>query len=151
MVKNENGLSLVELMCALSLVGVICTAMMSIESRLYRGEEVASGYVSDLGECRRTVRHLEQDLRAADRITTTANGIRIHTGATTTDYTLGNGVLERADGSRTRAVARRIASFEAVQVGRRVDIRVVLQRRSRRHNAHEAAIHTSVFLRGKSG
>lgn len=139
---------MIELMCAMSLIAVICTTMMSIEGRIYRSERVARGYVSDLAECRRAISHLEQDLRGAGRVEPIALGVRIHAGATVTEYTLQNGVLRRARGGRKRTVGRRIAAFEAVQNGRRVEVRVVLQHRSKGRNINEAAFHTSVFLRG---
>ena len=115
---------------------------------MYRSERVARGYVSDLVECRRALRHLERDLRGADRVETITSGVRVHSGATTTDFTLTNGVMRRAGGGRIRTVGRRIAAFSASQDGRRVDVRVVLQRRSASSTAREAAIHTVVFLRG---
>ena len=145
---RQRGFTVFELMCAVSLFAVICSTMISIEGRIARHEKVARRYVSDLAECRRALRHLEQDLRAAGRVDPIASGVRIHADATTTEYTLENGVLRRARDGQVRTVGRRIAAFEAVQNGRRVDVRVMLQHRSKRRNTNEAAIYTSVFLRG---
>lgn len=148
--KSQAGFTVFELMCTISLFAVICTTIMTMERNMYRRDRTMHGYVTDLAECRRALRHLERDLRVASGVEQFEAGYRIQTAEHVIAYTLVDGVLSREVAGRRRAAGRRIGGLSIVSHEGYVDLTVQLQRRSAPKHVPMASVHTSVFLRGGS-
>jgi len=134
-VTRARGFTLVELMVAVSVLGVVLATMGGVAATLHREERTSNAYVEDLAGLRRAVRAVEADLRLA---------------ATTDDLDvrLEGGVLYRG-GS---VLARNVALFEVAEAGDGLArVRIGLGRRSDAPHRRDAVLDLRVRLRGKGG
>jgi prepilin-type N-terminal cleavage/methylation domain-containing protein len=123
---RARGFTLIELMIGCVLIGMVAASTATFVVGVVNSGQRARGYVDDLDQCRRAVRWVETDLRAAWSVEDRGLSLRLHRSDSAVDYRLTNGVLERIVGAERRIVARRIAALEITQRGRLAEFKLAL-------------------------
>ena len=138
--RRERGLTMIETMTAVALLGGLCIAVGGLALDAKRTSDLGAAYALDVSETRRALGAVEDDLRAASEVRIEPAKLFVSRDGADVRWML-EGTSLRRDGV---VLARNVATFDATQDGACVRVAVALGRRSpdaRRTARVETVVH----------
>ncbi|MFK7740528.1 MAG: prepilin-type N-terminal cleavage/methylation domain-containing protein [Planctomycetota bacterium] len=144
---SQDGFTITELMITVAILAVFSATAVGLAERSYQEHAAVTKYQSDVAECRKALRSLEQHARAAQDVTATADGVVFSIGAQRIAYSVADGELRIRGRDGEHVISRCVASLDVSTRGRLVDLSITLRRRSDRPTKTPATIATSIAMR----